>query len=42
MYAHLSENHGGNLLGREGLGLAEVLDLDLGAVLAILNDLEWP
>lgn len=39
---YLSEDHSGDFLRRESLGLTEVLDLDLGAVLAILNDLEWP
>lgn len=39
--AYLHENHGGDLLGREGLGLTEVVDLDDGA-LALGNDLEGP
>lgn len=38
---HLAEDHGGDLLGREGLGLAEVLDLNLGVVV-VVNNLEWP
>lgn len=38
---NLEENHGGNLLGREGLPLAEVVHLNLG-VAAIVNDLEGP
>jgi hypothetical protein len=38
---HLEENHGGDLLGREGLGLAEVLNLDLGLGV-VVNDLEGP
>lgn len=41
--AYLSEDHGGNLLGGEGLGLAEVLNLDDGVSRgALLNDLEGP
>lgn len=39
--AHLDENHGGDLLGREDLLLAEVLDLDHG-VAALVDDLEGP
>lgn len=39
--SYLGEDHGGNLLGRERLGLAEVVDLDLG-VAAIVDDLEGP
>lgn len=38
---NLSEDHGGDLLRRESLGLAEVLDLDLRAGV-IINNLEWP
>jgi len=38
---YLKENHGGNLLGREGLGLAEVLDLDHGCT-TLVGDLEGP
>jgi len=38
---HLEEDHGGDLLGGEGLGLAEVLDLDLG-VAAVVDNLEGP
>ena len=38
---YLDENHGGDLLGGEGLGLTEVLDLDLG-VAGFVNDLEGP
>ena len=37
----LHEDHGRNLLGREGLGLAEVLNLDDG-IAALVNDLEGP
>lgn len=37
----LGENHGGDLLRREGVGAAEVLDLDLG-VAVVVNDLEGP
>ena len=37
----LGENHGGDLLRREGVGAAEVLDLDLG-VAVVINDLEGP
>lgn len=39
--SYLDENHGGNLLGREGLLLAEVVDLDAG-VTAVIDDLEGP
>jgi hypothetical protein len=39
--AYLGENHGGDLLGREGLLLAEVLDLDLGGTV-VIDDLEGP
>ena len=38
---NLHEDHRRDLLGREGLGLAEVLDLDDG-VAALVNDLEGP
>ena len=38
---YLEEDHGGNLLGREGLLLAEVVDLDLGGT-GIVKDLEGP
>ena len=38
---HLDEDHGRDLLGAEGLLLAEVLDLDEGGTV-LLNDLEWP
>lgn len=38
---HLGEDHGGDLLGREGLGLLEVLNLDHGLVTSG-NDLERP
>jgi hypothetical protein len=39
---HLEEDHGGNLLGGEGLLLVEVVDLNLGVAVAIVNDLEGP
>ena len=38
---HLGEDHGGDFLGRESLGLVEVLDLDLGGSI-VVNDLERP
>lgn len=38
----LVENHGGDLLGRESVGVTKVLDLDLGVAVAIINDLERP
>lgn len=38
---YLHEDHRRDLLGRKGLGLAEVLDLD-GRVSALLDDLEGP
>ena len=38
----LAQNHGGDLLSGESLGLAQVLHLHLGVVGALLNDLEWP
>jgi hypothetical protein len=38
---HLDEDHGGDFLGRESLGLVEVLDLDLGGSI-VVNDLERP
>jgi hypothetical protein len=38
---HLDKDHGGDLLGREGLLLAEVLDLDLGGSV-VVDDLERP
>lgn len=38
---YLHEDHGRNLLGRESLGLAQVLDLDNG-VSALVDDLEGP
>lgn len=37
--AHLGQDHGGDLLGSEGLGLALELDLDVGLA-TLLNDLE--
>lgn len=40
-YIYLGQDHGGDLLGGEGLGLTQVLDLDHG-VGALLNDLEGP
>jgi len=39
--SYLDENHGGDLLGRELLLLAEVLDLNEGAAV-LVDDLEWP
>ena len=39
--AYLNEDHGGDLLGGELLGLAQVLDLDHGGV-ASGNNLEGP
>lgn len=39
--AYLGQDHGGDLLGREGAGLAQVLDLDLGVTL-VIDDLEGP
>ena len=38
---YLNEDHGGDLLGGELLGLAQVLDLDHRGV-ALGNDLEGP
>jgi len=38
---HLAEDHGGDLLGGESLGLVEVLDLDAGVAI-VANNLEWP
>jgi hypothetical protein len=38
---HLGEDHGGDLLGRELLVLAEVLNLDLGAAV-VIDNLEGP
>jgi hypothetical protein len=38
---HLDQDHGGDFLGRESLGLVEVLDLDLGGSI-VVNDLERP
>lgn len=38
---HLQEDHGGDLLGGESLGLAEVLDLDHGGTV-VVGDLEGP
>lgn len=38
---YLDEDHGGDLLGGEILGLTEVLDLDAGAAVGI-DDLEGP
>ena len=38
----LVEDHCGNLLGRERVGAAEVLHLDLRVAIAIVNDLEGP
>jgi hypothetical protein len=39
--AYLGEDHGGDLLGRELLVLAEVLNLDLGAAV-VIDNLEGP
>jgi hypothetical protein len=39
---YLAEDHGGDLGRSEGLGLAEVLNLDEGLTLSTLNDLERP
>ena len=39
--AYLEEDHGGDLLGREGLLLAQVLDLNHGAA-TLVDDLEGP
>lgn len=39
--SYLNEDHGGDLLGRELLGLTEVLDLNHGGV-ASRDDLERP
>jgi hypothetical protein len=39
--SYLDKNHGRDLLGRELLGLTEVLDLDERAA-TLVNDLEWP
>lgn len=38
---HLDEDHGGDLLGGEGLVLSLVLDLDLGLG-GVVDDLEGP
>lgn len=38
---YLGQNHGGDLLGREGLGLTKILDLDHRATIGV-NDLEGP
>jgi len=38
---HLDEDHGGDLLGGEGLLLTEVLDLDERAT-TLVDNLEWP
>jgi hypothetical protein len=39
--SYLEEDHGGDLLGGEGLLLAEVVNLDLGLA-SIVKDLERP
>lgn len=39
--SYLYEDHGGDLLGGELLGLTEVLDLDLGAAV-VVDNLEGP
>jgi hypothetical protein len=39
--AYLGKNHSGDLLRRESLGLAQILDLDDGVV-ALVNYLEGP
>ena len=41
VFTCLGENHGRDLLGREGVGAIEVLNLDLG-VAVVVNDLEGP
>jgi hypothetical protein len=38
---YLNQDHGGDFLGRESLGFAEVLDFDDG-VTTLVNDLERP
>jgi len=38
---YLAQHHGGDLLRRKNLVLAEILDLHLRVVL-VVNDLEWP
>jgi len=38
---YLHEDHGGDLLGSEGLGLVKVIDLDNG-VATLVDDLEGP
>jgi hypothetical protein len=38
---NLGEDHGGDLLGREGVGLAQVLDFDL-RVAVVVDNLEGP
>jgi len=40
--SYLGEDHGGDFLRGEALGLAKVLDLYLGVAVAIVNNLEGP
>lgn len=40
-FNYLGQDHGGDLLGGEGVGAAQVLDLDLGVAI-IIDDLEGP
>ena len=40
--AYLGEDHGGDLLGGEGVDTAEVVNLNLGVAVAIVDNLEGP
>lgn len=40
--AYLGEDHGGDLLGGEGVDTAEVVNLNLGVAGTIVDDLEGP